>query len=75
MKMNPLEWSEMYQTGDIRYLEDGDPVHSNREDAEQAAITLSRTDPDGFFGVWTGPDDGSELLAIVHAGRVYRGAA
>lgn len=65
----------MYQTGDIRYLEDGDPVHSNRAEAEQAAIARSRADPDGFFGVWTGPDDGSELLAIVHAGRVYRGQA
>jgi hypothetical protein len=65
----------MYQTGDIRFLEDSDPVHSNRAEAEQTAIARSRADPDGFFGVWTGPDDGSELLAIAHAGHVYRGAA
>jgi hypothetical protein len=62
----------MYQTGDIRHLRPGDPEHEDRASAEQDALARSQREPEGFFGVWRGQDDGSELLAIAHDRVLFR---
>ena len=62
----------MYQTGDIRDLRPGDPEHEDRAAAEQDALARSQREPEGFFGVWRGQDDGSELLVIAHDRVLFR---
>jgi hypothetical protein len=64
----------MYQTGDIRHLRADDPEHEDRASAEHEALACSQREPEGFFGVWRGQDDGSELLAIAHDRVLYRAA-
>ena len=64
----------MYQTGDIRHLSAHDPEHADRASAERDALARSARDPEGFFGVWRGQDEGSELLAIAHEGSLFRTA-
>ncbi|HEX8244770.1 MAG TPA: hypothetical protein VF541_14785 [Longimicrobium sp.] len=64
----------MYQTGDIRHLRADDPEHEERAAAERDVLERSTLDPDGFFGVWRGPEEGSELLAIAHQGALFRAA-
>lgn len=61
-----------YQTGDVRALRPDDPFHAERHLAERDVMTRSARDPDGFFGVWRSPEDGSELLAIAHGGTLFR---
>jgi hypothetical protein len=62
----------MYQTGDIRHLRRDDPEHADRAAAERDALARSQREPEGFFGVWRGQDDGSELLAIAHDRVLFR---
>lgn len=62
----------MYQTGDIRHLRPDDPEHENRAAAERDALARSQREPEGFFGVWTGQEEGSELLAIAHDRVLFR---
>jgi hypothetical protein len=64
----------MYQTGDIRDLRTDDPEHEDRASAEREALARSQRDPEGFFGVWRGQDEGSELLAIAHERVLFRAA-
>lgn len=64
----------MYQTGDIRHLSADDPEHEERAAAERDALERSARDPEAFFGVWRGQDEGSELLAIAHERALFRAA-
>ena len=64
----------MYQTGDIRNLRPDDPAHEDAASAERDALARSAREPEGFFGVWRGPGEGSELLAIAHGRALYRAA-
>ncbi|HET6229446.1 MAG TPA: hypothetical protein VFE05_05150 [Longimicrobiaceae bacterium] len=62
----------MYRSGDLRDLRDYDPHHGERTEADAAALARSIRDRSGFFGVWTGAEAGSELLAIAHDGALFR---
>lgn len=62
----------MYQTGDIRHLHPDDPEHEDWAAAERDALARSEREPEGFFGVWRGQEEGSELLAIAHDRVLFR---
>ena len=64
----------MYQTGDIRHLRPDDPAQEDRAAAERDALARSQREPGGFFGVWRGQTEGSELLAIAHDRVLFRAA-
>ena len=64
----------MYQTGDIRNLRPDDPEHEDLASAAENALARSEREPEGFFGVWRGQDEGSELLAIAHDRVLFRAA-
>jgi hypothetical protein len=72
MRTTPTPQAEMYRSGDIRHLDDGDPEHADLSSAEREAVALSLREPEAFIGVWSGANDGSELLVIVHGGTTYR---
>jgi hypothetical protein len=63
----------LYRTGDLLSPREDETHHVERGKADAEARARSTRDPSGFFGVWTGAEDGSELLAIAHGGVLFRG--
>lgn len=61
-----------YQVGDLIDFEEDDPVFDTREEAINRAYELSDENYETPFGIWTGQDDGSELVAIAFAGEIYQ---
>lgn len=60
-----------YQVGDLMNFGDNDPVFDTLQAAADHARKLSEDEYESTFGLWTGQEDGSELLAIFHAGEGY----
>lgn len=48
-----------------------DPEFGTFEDAYTHLLALTNEDDDELFGLWTGQDDGGELLAIGYRGEVF----
>jgi hypothetical protein len=61
-----------WQVGELIRFDPADPEFASLE----AAIALARTESERsdkrVYGVWTGQDHGSELVAIVHQGEIFR---
>lgn len=61
----------MYQVGDLTEIRANDPLFSDETAALIYALAQqARTGQP--VGVWSAPDEGSELLAIVYEGAIYR---
>ena len=63
-----------YQVGDLTAFQANDPVFTGECAYIQAltqALSRSVENQDTPYGLWTTPDDGSELLVIVHNGEVF----
>ncbi len=81
-----MSHQEAYRVGDLLAYQANDPVFTGAQAYAQAlaqAFAWSVTHADTPYGVWNAlhadmpygmwatPDDGSELLAIVHNGEVF----
>lgn len=60
-----------YQVGDIQSIKDEDPMFTSEEAAYKHAFALLEGSDEVFIGIWTGQDEGSELLAIIYCGEAY----
>ena len=63
-----------YQVGDLTAFQENDPVFTGECAYIQAltqALAWSVENADTPYGLWTTPDDGSELLRIVYNGEVF----
>lgn len=72
----PEETSERYreyQVGDLTSFEEDDPTFKKYGDAENAAVEMSRKhENEGrAIAVWSGQDEGAELLALVVDGEIF----
>jgi len=61
-----------WQVGELTRLDVADPELSSKEAAIEMARTESERNEDRVYGVWTGQDHGSELVAIAYQGEVFR---
>ena len=59
-----------YQVGDLLHYEDDDPQFDALEVAIKHAAQQSYDDRP--WGIWTGQNDGGELLVIVYMQEVFR---
>lgn len=59
----------MYQVGSLQFFKPDDPEFESYADALNEAVNLSIDDT--AYGVWTGQQEGSELLAIVYGGEIF----
>jgi hypothetical protein len=66
--------AKSYQVGDLHHYGKDDPVFDNWDDAVKHAFT--EITGNGYLdiaaGIWSGQDEGSELLAIVYQGEVFK---
>lgn len=63
-----------YQVGALLNLDPADPELPCLQDATAIALRESDTDQRIPFGVWTGQDHGSELVAIAFQGYLFKQA-
>ena len=63
-----------YQVGALLKLDQADPELSSEQDATSLALRESDVDQNTPFGVWTGQEHGSELLAIAYQGTLFKQA-
>jgi hypothetical protein len=62
-----------YQVGRLLAVDEADPELPSLHDATSAALRESDIDQSTPYGVWTGQDHGSELVAIAYQGDLYSG--
>jgi hypothetical protein len=60
-----------YQVGKLLQLDEADPELPSLQDATAAALRESDIDHAMPYGVWTGQDHGSELVAIAYQGYLF----
>ncbi len=59
-----------FRIGNLEHYKEGDePIFTNYDEAIARAILLSYTD--SLIGVWIGPEDDMDLLAIVYQQRIF----
>lgn len=61
-----------YQVGRLLDIDPADPGIADESQALRVARDESSRNADTPFGVWTGQDDGSELVAIAYQGQVFK---
>lgn len=61
----------MYQVGHLIHYQPDDPTFETLEEAEQYVIREFKYS-DWPYGIWTGQDEGSELVAIYHDQKFFR---
>ncbi len=61
-----------YQVGRLIEIDAADPKLSDETAALKLAVSESIRDETTAFGVWTGQDHGSELVAIAYMGELFR---
>lgn len=61
-----------YQVGRLTHIDPADPQLPDEKAAHDLALAESRRDENCPFGVWTGQDHGSELVAIAYQGQLFR---
>ena len=59
----------MFQVGCLQHFEDDDPEFDNWDVALKPASAWSLND--NPIAIWTGQDEGSELLAIVYMQEIF----
>ncbi len=55
-----------YQVGLLLDFKEDDPTYDDLDTAQQAALRWAECEIEPAIGIWTGQDDGSELVAIVY---------
>jgi hypothetical protein len=60
-----------YQVGELINRKTNDPEFTTLQDATATALRDSDIDPFTVYGVWTGQDHGSELVAIAYQGTLF----
>lgn len=61
-----------YQVGDLLNIDPADPEIPDEGRAVRLALAESGKDDKKAFGVWTGQNWGSELVAIAFMGELFR---
>lgn len=61
-----------WQVGELTRLDVADPELPSNEAAIEMARTESARNEDRVYGVWTGQEHGSELVAIAYQNEVFR---
>lgn len=64
--------STKYQVGHLTRIDQADPELASETAAIQLAISESRRDETSPYGIWTGQDFGSELVALAYQGQLFR---
>jgi len=62
-----------YQVGALLSIDAADPELSSLQDATATALRESDVDQNQPFGVWTGQEHGSEMVAIAYQGYLFTG--
>jgi len=62
----------MYQVGRLLDYKDDDPTFDDLEEAECYALD-NEINAEYPIGVWTGQDEGSELVSIVFQYKIFSG--
>lgn len=60
-----------YQVGRLLSIDPADPEIGDAQQAIRVARDESRRETTTPYGVWTGQDDGPELVAIAYRGQVF----
>lgn len=61
-----------YQVGELLRLDHADPEIDMQSAAINLAISESERAQETPFGVWTGQEHGSELVAIAYQGQIFK---
>ena len=61
-----------FQVGHLTKIDPADPQLDSEAAAIDLAISESRRDDSSPYGIWTGQEDGSELVAIAYQGQLFR---
>ncbi len=61
-----------YQVGHLTKIDPANPELSSGTAAIELAISESRRDQTSPYGIWTGQDSGSELVAMAYQGQLFR---
>lgn len=61
-----------YQVGHLTNIDDADPELGSEQSAIELALSESTRDDSNPYGVWTGQEHGSELVAIAYQGQLFR---
>lgn len=69
---DPEDKQVTWQVGELTRFDPADPELASKEEAIEMARIESRRHEERIYGVWTGQDHGSELVAIVYEGEVFR---
>jgi len=63
---------QTYQVGHLLNIDPADPELDDEHKAKELAMAESEREHTSAFGVWTGQDHGSELIAIAYQGELFR---
>lgn len=61
-----------YQVGELLSIDNADPELPSLQEATALALRESDIDQKVPFGVWTGQEHGSELVAIAYQGYLFK---
>ncbi len=60
---------QKYQVGSLAHFQQSDPIIEGYDKAVKHAMPKSKH---GDMGIWTTQKKGSDLVAIVHEGEIFR---